>query len=311
MTQPKTGKHLLVIGTVAIDSVETPFGKADNVLGGSATYFSIASSFFTSVRLVAVVGEDFPQRHVDLFKKHGVNIDGLVRMKGETFSWKGSYGYDLNVANTLETKLNTLEQFDPELSEEDKRSPFVFLANIDPDLQIKVINQLKNPAFVALDSMNLWIRIKKDSLLKAMSMVNMVVLNEAEAREITGQSNLVKAAKEIKKLGASIVVIKQGEYGSMGVFGNEIFSAPAFPMEDVYDPTGAGDSFAGGMIGYLARQGEINPDTLRQAMIVGSAVASYNVEAFSLERLTQLKFNDIVNRYNEIKRITIFDDFTH
>ncbi len=306
-----TQKQLLVVGTVAIDSVETPFGKAEDVLGGSATYFSVASSFFTMVRLVAVVGEDFPEHHFDLFKKHGVNVAGLVKAKGKTFRWKGSYGYDLNVANTLETKLNVLVHFDPTLTEEEKLTPFVFLANIDPDLQLRVLNQLRQPVFVALDSMNLWIETKKEPLLKAMGMVDMVVLNEAEARELTGRSNLIKAAKEIRRLGASIVVIKQGEYGALGIFEDEVFSAPAYPLEDVFDPTGAGDSFAGGMMGYLARQGKITGDNLRQAMIVGSAVASYNVEAFSLGRLTQLSFNDIVNRYNEIKRITVFDDFAH
>jgi sugar/nucleoside kinase (ribokinase family) len=296
---------------VALDSVETPFGKAEEVLGGSATYFSVASSFFTQVKLVAVVGEDFPEKHVDVFKKHGINTSGLVKMKGETFRWRGSYGYDLNVANTLETKLNILTQFNPVLTDEEQNTPFVFLANIDPDLQIKVINQLKRPMFVALDSMNLWIKIKKESLLKAMGMVDMVVVNEGEARELTGQSNLVKAGKAIRAYGAKSVVIKQGEYGSLGLFGDEIFSAPAYPLEDVFDPTGAGDSFAGGMMGYLARQGKITSETIRQAMIVGAAVASYNVEAFSLEKLTTLKFNDIVDRYNEIKRLTVFDDFTH
>ncbi|MBI3794570.1 MAG: sugar kinase [Nitrospinae bacterium] len=311
MTHPKKGQPLLVVGTVAIDSVETPFGKADEVLGGSATYFSVASSFFTDVRLVAVVGEDFPERHVDVFKKHKVDIRGLQKLKGETFRWRGSYGYDLNTANTLETKLNILTEFDPVLTDEQKNTPFVFLANIDPDLQIKVIKQLKNPGFVALDSMNLWIKIKKDSLLKAMGMVDMVIVNEGEARELTGQSNLVKAAKEIRKFGAKGVIIKQGEYGSLGLFNDEIFSAPAYPLEDVFDPTGAGDSFAGGVMGYLARQGKVTRDSLRQAMIVGAAVASYNVEAFSLERLTSLEFHNIVDRYNEIKRLTVFDDFTH
>jgi sugar/nucleoside kinase (ribokinase family) len=311
MTSGKIQKKLLVVGTVAIDSVETPFGKAENVLGGSATYFSVASSFFTSVRLVAVVGDDFPEKHIAVFNKHGVDITGLVKMKGETFSWKGAYGYDLNVANTLETRLNTLLQFDPVLSDEESRTPYVFLANIDPDLQIKVINQLKNPVFVALDSMNLWIKTKKDSLLKAIGMVNMIVLNEGEAREITGKSNLVKAARFLRSLGPTIIIIKQGEYGAISLYGDEVFSAPAYPLEDVFDPTGAGDTFAGGVMGYLSHQGKVTPETVRQAMIVGSAVASYNVEAFSLEKLTTLTFNDIVSRYNEIKRITVFEDLKH
>ncbi|MBI5179213.1 MAG: sugar kinase [Nitrospinae bacterium] len=312
MTEQKgKAKDLLVVGTVAIDSVKTPFGEADSVLGGSATYFSVASSYFTSVRLVAVVGEDFPDDYLGVFKKHNVDTSGLVRMKGETFRWRGAYGYDLNVANTLETKLNVLTQFDPALTEEEKSTPFVFLANIDPDLQIKVINQLKAPRLVALDSMNFWIENKKKSLQKAISMVDMIILNEGEARELTGHSNLVKAAKEVRIMGPKTVIIKQGEYGSLGMFGDEIFSAPAYPLEDVFDPTGAGDTFAGGVMGYLARHGGVTGDIVRQAMIVGSALASYNVEAFSLQRLTDLQFNDIVSRYNEIKRLTVFEDFAH
>ncbi len=312
MTDTKrAANNLLVVGTVAIDSVKTPFGEADSVLGGSATYFSVASSYFTSVRLVAVVGKDFPPSYMDTFQKHGVDTSGLVKMKGETFRWKGAYGYDLNVANTLETKLNVLLQFDPVLTKEEKNTPFVFLANIDPDLQIKVISQLESPKLVALDSMNFWIENKKESLLKAIGMVDMVIVNEGEARELTGHSNLVKAARAIRKMGPKTVIVKQGEYGSLGMVGDEIFSAPAFPLEDVFDPTGAGDTFAGGVMGYLARHGKVTGEIVRQAMIVGAALASYNVEAFSLQRLTALHFNDIVARYNEIKRLTKFDDFVH
>ncbi len=299
---------LLVIGTVALDSVKTPFGEAESVLGGSATYFSVSASYFTSVRLSAVIGEDFPKEHMDVFNKHKINTDGLVTLPGETFRWKGSYGYDLNTANTLETHLNVLMEFKPKLTKEMANCPFVFLGNIDPDIQIEVIDQLKNRKFVALDSMNFWIANKPEELKKAIAMVDMVVINETEAREFTGTPSLVKAAKEIGKMGPKAVIIKQGEYGSISWFKGEVFSAPAFLLEDVYDPTGAGDSFAGGVMGYLAKRGEVNKNSLRQAMIVGSAMASYNVESFSLDKLTSLEFNDVVNRYNEIKRTTIFED---
>ena len=300
---------LLVIGTVAFDSVKTPFGEADNVLGGSATYFAVSASYFTSVRLRAIVGDDFPDEHMKVFEKHKINTDGLEKIPGKkTFSWKGSYGFDLNTATTLETNLNVLLDFNPELSEEDANAEFVFLANIDPSLQLEVIDQLKKPRIIALDSMNFWIENKKEELLKVMQKVDMVVLNEAEAREITGTPSLVKAAKEIHKMGPNTIIIKQGEYGSISLFKDEMFSAPAYPLEDVYDPTGAGDTFGGGVMGYLASKGELNSDSLRQAMIVGSAMASYNVESFSLDRITGLEFNDIVTRYNEIKRITAFGD---
>jgi len=299
---------LLVVGTVALDSVETPFGKADSILGGSATYFSVSASYFSSVRLSAVVGEDFPGEHRDMFEHHKINTRGLVTLPGKTFHWKGSYGFDLNTANTLETHLNVLAGFNPKLTDEEAATPYVFLANIDPDIQLSVIDQLKSPKLVALDSMNFWIGNKRDALERAMRRVNMVVLNESEAREFTGHPSLVKAAREISRLGPETVIIKQGEYGSISIFRDEIFSAPAYPMEDVYDPTGAGDTFAGGLMGYIARRDDVTSDIIRQAMIVGSAMASYNVESFSLERLRQLDFNDVVRRYNEIKRITVFED---
>ncbi len=299
---------LLVVGTVALDSVETPFGKADSILGGSATYFSVSASYFSSVRLSAVVGEDFPDEHREIFENHKINTKGLVTLPGKTFHWKGSYGFDLNTANTLETHLNVLAGFNPKLTDEEASTPYVFLANIDPDIQLAVIDQLKAPKFVALDSMNFWIENKRDALEQAIRRVNMVVLNESEAREFTGYPSLVKAAREISRLGPEAVIIKQGEYGSISIFKDEIFSAPAYPMENVYDPTGAGDTFAGGVMGYIARREDVTSNILRQSMIVGSAMASYNVESFSLERLRKLDFNDVVRRYNEIKRITVFED---
>ena len=302
---------LLVVGTVALDSVKTPFGTADSVLGGSATYFSVAASYFTTVRLVAVIGEDFPKEKLDVFAKHKINTEGLLTLPGKTFRWSGSYGFDLNTATTLDTQLNVLTEFDPKLSEEAASRPFVFLANVDPELQLKVIDQVNSPTLIALDSMNFWIENKKDKLAEAISRVNMVVINEAEAREFAGVASIMKAAKEIMKMGPQAVIVKQGEYGAMALYEDEVFSAPAYPLEDVFDPTGAGDTFAGGMMGYIARRGELNGDTLRQAMIVGSALASHNVESFSLDRLTDIEFSDIVDRYNEIKRITTFDDLHH
>ena len=302
---------LLVVGTVAIDSVKTPFGVAESVLGGSATYFSVAASYFTSVRLVAVIGEDFPETHMEIFKKHKINTEGLETLPGKTFRWSGSYGFDLGSATTLETQLNVLLDFNPKLGDEAASRPFIFLANVDPDLQLSVIDQVNSPKLIALDSMNFWIENKKESLAEAIKKVNLVIINEAEAREFAGVASLMKAAKEIMKMGPDAVIIKQGEYGAMAVYGDEVFSAPAYPLEDVFDPTGAGDTFAGGVMGYLANRGEITGDTIRQAMIVGSALASYNVESFSLERLSSIGFDDIVNRYNEIKRITVFDDLHH
>lgn len=304
-------KNLLVVGTVAMDSVKTPFGEAEAVLGGSATYFSVSASYFAGIRLVAVIGKDFPDEYMKVFQKHDIDTKGLVKADGQTFRWRGAYGFDLNVAKTLDTQLNVLMQFDPHLDEEQRKTPFVFLGNIDPDLQIKVIKQLKAPKLIALDSMNYWIETKKESLKKAIEMVDLVVLNEMEARELTGHSSLIKAGNAIRKMGPKTVIIKQGEYGSIALYGEEIFSAPAFPLEDVYDPTGAGDTFAGGVMGYIARRGEISGETIRQAMIVGSALASFNVEAFSLNKLTSLTMHNIVDRYNDIKRITAFEDIVH
>ncbi len=299
---------LIVIGTVALDSVKTPFGKADSILGGSATYFSVSASYFTNVSLVAVIGEDFPNEHLKVFEKHGINTSGLVTLPGKTFQWKGEYGFDLNVANTLDTQLNVLMDFNPTLTDEQSKTPYVFLGNIDPELQMKVIDQMKAPRLIALDSMNFWIENKKDALLEAIGKVNMVIINETEIRELTGKPSLIKAGRELMKMGPDTVIIKQGEYGAVAIYKDEVFSAPAYPMEDVNDPTGAGDTFAGGLMGYLSHHNEISDEVIRQAMIVGSIMASYNVEDFSLNRLTNLKFEDIAGRYHEIKRLTSFND---
>ena len=299
---------ILVVGSVAFDSVETPFGKADEVLGGSATYFSIAASYFSDVSLVAVVGEDFPDEHEEMLKERGVDTSGLKKVPGETFRWKGRYDFDLNQAHTLETHLNVFSDFDPELPEAYRKASYVFLANIDPELQLKVLDQVENPKFVACDTMNFWIESKPEVLKKLFAKVNMVVINEGEAREFAGVASLVKAARFILELGPDMLIVKRGEYGALFFHGDSVFSAPAFPLEDIFDPTGAGDTFAGGLMGHLANTEDISEGNVRKAIIVGSTMASYNVEAFSLERLKNLDTNEINSRFGEFKKLTHFGD---
>lgn len=299
---------ILVVGSVAFDSVETPFGKADEVLGGSATYFSTSASFFTKVSLVAVVGEDFPDEHIESLGRRGIDIGGLKKVPGKTFRWKGRYEYDLNQAHTLETHLNVFSSFNPEIPENYKDAPFVFLANIDPELQMKVLEQVRKPRLVACDTMNFWIEGKPDALKKLLKHVDLFVINEGEARELSKQSSLVKAAKVIMGYGPKILIIKRGEYGALMFNGISVFSAPAYPLEEIFDPTGAGDTFAGGLMGYLANSGDVSEASIRRAIIFGSVMASFNVEAFSLERLSTLTQKEINDRYSEFKRLTHFED---
>lgn len=299
---------LLVVGSVAFDSVKTPFGQAEEVLGGSATYFSTAASYFTDVRLVAVIGDDFPEKHIDFLKSRNVDVAGLQRGSGKTFRWKGEYGYDLNEAKTLETHLNVFETFRPQIPEQYKESEIVFLANIDPVLQREVLHQIKKPKLVACDTMNFWIGGKKDELIKTLAEVDILVINEAEARELAGEPNLVKASRAIQNMGPKTLIVKQGEYGALMFNGSGVFSAPAYPLETVFDPTGAGDSFAGGFMGYLANTGNFDEKSLRQAIIFGSVMASFNVEDFSLNRMKSLGYDEIQARYNEFKRLTFFED---
>ncbi|MBI5643722.1 MAG: sugar kinase [Deltaproteobacteria bacterium] len=299
---------ILVVGSVAFDSVETPFGKADDVLGGSATYFSTSASYFTDVRLVAVIGEDFPDIHVAQLKEKGIDLAGLKKVPGKTFRWKGRYDYDLNQAHTLETHLNVFSSFNPEIPESYKDSPFVFLANIDPELQMKVLEQVKRPRLVACDTMNFWIEGKPDALKKLLKNVDLFVINEGEAREFSGQASLVKAAKYILNGGPKTLIIKRGEYGALMFNGKSMFSAPAYPLEDIFDPTGAGDTFAGGLMGYLANTGDLSEENIRKAIVFGSVMASFNVEAFSLERLNVLTLEEIRGRFSEFKRLTHFED---
>jgi sugar/nucleoside kinase (ribokinase family) len=299
---------LVVVGSVAFDSVKTPFGEAEEVLGGSATYFSTSASYFTDVSLVAVVGEDFPKKHIDFLKMKGVDTRGLEVSKGKTFRWKGEYSYELNEAKTLDTELNVFQQFRPQLPEEYKNSDIVFLANIDPDLQRDVLKQVNKPKLVAADTMNFWIEGKKDSLLETLNFVDVLLINDGEARQLSGEPNLVKAARTILGFGPKTLVIKRGEYGVLMFNGGNIFSAPAYPLENVFDPTGAGDTFAGGFVGYLANTMDLSEAAMRRAIIMGSVMASYNVEDFSLKRIRDLGYKEIETRYKEFKHLSHFED---
>ncbi len=299
---------IVVVGTVAFDTVETPFGRGENVLGGSATYFSTSASFFTDVSLVAVVGEDFPQEHVDFLKSREIDLQGLQRIPGKTFHWTGRYGYDLNEAQTLDTQLNVLMEFKPELPDAYRETDVLFLANIDPELQLQVLDQVKQPKLTACDSMNFWISSKPEALKEVMKRVDIVIINEGEARMLTGEANLVKAARQIIGLGCKRLVVKRGEYGVLMFTADTVFAAPAWPLEEVFDPTGAGDTFAGGFMGYLANTGDFSEEGMRQALIVGSVMASFNVEDFSLDRMKRLTYPEIETRFRSFKGLTDFRD---
>jgi len=299
---------LLVVGSVAFDSVKTPFGEVEDALGGSATYLSTSASYFTDVSLVAVVGDDFPDKHVNFLKMRKIDVRGLERVPGKTFRWKGQYGFDLNEARTLDTQLNVFESFKPKLPEEYKDADVVFLANIDPDLQYDVLDQVRSPKLVALDTMNFWISGKRDSLIRTLGRVDLLFINDAEARQLTNEPNLVKAARAINSYGPGTVVIKQGEYGVLLFHSGGVFSAPAYPLESVFDPTGAGDTFGGGFMGYLASTLDFSEPAMRRATIMGSVMASFNVEDFSLNRIRDLDYKEIENRYREFKRLAHFDD---
>ncbi|HIJ81097.1 MAG TPA: sugar kinase [Desulfuromonadales bacterium] len=301
---------IVVVGTVAFDTVETPFGRGENVLGGSATYFSTSASFFSDVALVAVVGEDFPEEHVRFLQSRSIDTTGLQRSAGKTFHWSGRYGYDLNEAQTLDTQLNVLTGFQPDLPESYRDSEYLFLANIDPDLQMSVLQQVRKPRLVACDTMNFWIASKPEALKKVLQKVDIVVINEGEARQFTGEANLVKAAQQIIALGCKRLVVKRGEYGVLMFTADTVFAAPAYPLEEVFDPTGAGDTFAGGFMGYLANTGDLTEEGIRQAIVFGSVMASFNVEDFSLERMKRLNYAEIENRYRSFKALTSFRDIS-
>jgi sugar/nucleoside kinase (ribokinase family) len=299
---------LLVVGSVALDSLQTPFGRREEILGGSASYFSTCAGFFGPTRVVAVVGEDFPEEHLAFLASRGADLAGVVRQAGKTFRWKGRYDFDLNTAHTLETQLNVLGTFQPVLPPAFRDTDYVFLGNIDPDLQRSVLDQVKAPRLVACDTMNFWIDSKRDSLLETLKRVDLLFVNDAEARQLAGEHSIVKAARTILGFGPSAVVVKRGEYGALFFSGREVFAASAYPLPEVFDPTGAGDSFAGGFMGYLARTGKVDPAALRRAMVVGSVVASFTVEQFSLDRLRTLTSAEIKARYAEARQLSHFDD---
>jgi sugar/nucleoside kinase (ribokinase family) len=298
---------VLVVGSVAFDSVQTPFGSGEEVLGGSAVYFAMAASYFTEVRMVGAIGDDFPDANLDVLRNRQVDLRGLEKVPGKTFRWRGEYGYDLNNAKTLDTQLGVLATFAPKIPDAFRDSEYVFLANVDPAIQSDVLDQVRSPRLIACDTMNFWIEGKPDALRRTLEKVDIVLINDGEARQLACETNLVRAAQAIRKLGPSIVVIKQGEYGAMMFQDGSVFSAPAFPLETVMDPTGAGDSFAGGFMGYLAKVQDRSEETLRRAIIVGSVMASLNVEDFSLRRLAATSAEEIQERYAQFQRLTVFE----
>jgi sugar/nucleoside kinase (ribokinase family) len=303
---------VLVVGSVALDSVETPFGKADDVLGGSATFFSASASLLTKVSVVGVVGSDYPVDKLDPLEKRGVDFSGLERAEGQSFRWRGRYRHDLKSAETLESHHGVFSHFSPKIPEKLKSSPYLFLANIDPRLQLDVLEQVDKPKLVACDTMNFWIQSRRPDLLTLLSRVDLVTLNDAEARQLSEKFNLVQAAQWIMARGPRVVIIKKGEHGAFMFDHNSIFFAPAFPLESVFDPTGAGDSFAGGFIGYLAGQGvspkdgNIDVAELRRAVIYGSVMGSFCCEKFGVDRFRSLTREEIDARYREFEACTAF-----
>ena len=298
---------ILTVGSVAFDSIKTPFGERSRVVGGAATFFSVAASFFTDVRLVAVVGEDFADEQMQVFGGRRIDLTGLQRVPGETFRWKGEYNFDLNSRETIYTHLNVFDQFRPVLPESYRPTPFVFLANIHPALQLEVLDQVEAPRFVAADTMNFWIDGTPDDLRAVLARVDALVINDEEARQLSGEANLVKAARVIRHMGPPLLIIKRGEYGVLMTRDEAFFAAPAMPLEDVWDPTGAGDTFAGGFMGYLASAGEITDAAVSRAIIAGSAMASFAVEDFGLDRLLRLTQDEVRGRFDAFKRLTHFE----
>ncbi len=299
---------ILAVGSVAFDSIKTPFGEASRVVGGAAPYFAIAASFFTEVRIVAVVGHDFGANVEKVFGGRTIDLAGLERVPGETFRWKGEYGFDLNSRETIYTHLNVFEHFTPKIPETHKGSPFVFLGNIHPTLQLDVLDQVHKPRFVGADTMNYWIERNPDELKRVLKRVDVLLINDSEARQLAGEANLVKAARMVQSMGPRTLVIKRGEHGVlMTRTGGGFFAAPAMPLEEVFDPTGAGDTFAGGFLGYLASCDSVDDGVLARAIIYGSTLASFAVEDFSVDRLLRLNKTEVTARFNEFKKLTHFD----
>jgi sugar/nucleoside kinase (ribokinase family) len=302
---------VLIVGSIALDDIKTQLAEHKNLLGGSASYGAVSASNFSPVSLVGIVGEDFPKEHVELFRNRQIDLAGLQIVPGKTFRWSGEYMWDMNTRETRSVELNVFETFTPALPEGYRQTPIVLLANIAPDLQHHVLDQVSQPRFVIADTMDLWINIAKDSLSRLIGRVDMLILNDGEARQFTGETSLIKAGKKIREMGPAYVAIKKGEHGCL-LFGPEaeFFSCPAFPLEDIHDPTGAGDTFAGGLAGYLAANcgtGEVTFEALKKAVVYGSVLASFNVEAFSLERLKTVDKPQIESRYDLFRRISQFE----
>lgn len=301
---------LLVVGSVGLDSVYTPFDKMENALGGSATYISLAASYFSGpIHFVGIVGEDFPKEYIKLLEDHNIDLEGLQIVNGgKTFRWAGKYHYDLNVRDTLSTELNVFQNFDPIIPEKFRKAQFVCLGNIDPVLQIRVLEQLNSPRFIVCDTMNYWIERKKKELIELLKKVNVLIINDSEARLLSHEPNLIKAAKIIQAMGPNILAIKKGEHGALLFVEDQIFSAPAYPLESIFDPTGAGDTFAGGFIGYLHKTQDLSPENLKCAVVYGSAMASFCVEKFSTKGLEELQYYRILDRVREFRKISSFDE---
>jgi len=296
---------LVIIGTIGLDDIKTPFGDVKSALGGSGVYAACASSFFNAPGLISVAGNDIPEEYLNLLKKREIDLCGITK-SGKTFRWSGFYEFDMNEAKTLKTELNSLADFKPQVPESYEEAKFLFLANIDPDLQLEVLSKMKNNPFVVADTMNYWITSKKESLLKVIKKTNLFVLNEGEARQLFDTANLIKAGKSALELGPEYVVIKKGEHGALLFSKEKYFSAPGYPLEEVKDPTGAGDSFAGGLIGYLSQTGDLSESNIRKAIIFGSTIASFCAESFSLNYLNNVKISDVKERYDIFKKIREF-----
>ena len=300
---------LLVVGSIGIDTIETTFGNAENVVGGSAIYISLASSYFSPVRLVGVCGDDFPKDAIQLLKRKNVDLEGMEIVKGgKTFRWGGKYHYDMNMRDTLFTDLNVFHTFDPKIPASYKNSNYVCLGNIDPVLQLRVVQQLQQPKLVVCDTMNFWIEGKPDELQQTLQHVDVLVANDSEARLLSGEPNLFRAAKIIRGMGPKIIIIKKGEHGALLITENTTFVAPAFPLENIHDPTGAGDCFAGGFTGWLAKTDDISDENLKRAVIYGSTLASFCVEKFSIDRIKELTHFEIQTRYRGFRALTQFEE---
>jgi len=307
-TQGAPRKPVLIVGSIGLDTIETPFGAVQDVLGGAASYASTSASFFTGVRMVGVIGDDFPNEHLAYFRGREIDLAGVQQTPGQTFRWNGFYEFDMNQAHTLATHLNVFEQFRPTIPPAYADTPYVFLANIDPDLQLSVLDQVQSPKFVLADTMNFWINGKRDRVLEVIKRVDAVTLNDAEARQLCDTTSLVTAGRKLLAMGPKVVIVKKGEHGALMFTADDYFVAPSFPLEEVRDPTGAGDTFAGGVIGYLAFLDDTGEETIRKAIIYGSVLASYTVEDFSLSRLVRLEAGEVMLRYAEMRRITEFTE---